>query len=79
MPSCCGYIGDLPTITQERHRTYVQNCLQSLLEYDDDVEIDVAIAADKLRRAMNELGKITGKIRVDDILDVIFKDFCIGK
>ncbi|GFY64831.1 tRNA modification GTPase GTPBP3, mitochondrial [Trichonephila inaurata madagascariensis] len=76
---CCGYTGDLPTITQERHRTYVQNCLQSLLEYDDDIEIDIAIAADKLRRAMNELGKITGKIRVDDILDVIFKDFCIGK
>ncbi|GFT45677.1 tRNA modification GTPase GTPBP3, mitochondrial [Nephila pilipes] len=76
---CCGYTGDLPTLTQERQRIYVQNCLQSLSEYDDCIQIDIAIAADKLRHAMNELGKITGKVRINDILDVIFKDFCIGK
>ncbi|CAL1282817.1 unnamed protein product [Larinioides sclopetarius] len=76
---CCGFAGELPTITQERHRTCVKNCLESLIEFDECIKIDIAIAADKLRCAMNELGKITGKIRINDILDVIFKDFCIGK
>ncbi|GIY56605.1 tRNA modification GTPase GTPBP3, mitochondrial [Caerostris darwini] len=75
---CCGHV-DLPTITQERHRMYVRNCLQDLIEYDECIEMDIAIAADKLRHSMNELGKITGKIRVEEILDVIFKEFCIGK
>jgi tRNA modification GTPase len=32
-----------------------------------------------LRNAVRSIGRITGEVRVDDILDVIFKDFCIGK
>ncbi|KAF8777243.1 tRNA modification GTPase GTPBP3 like protein [Argiope bruennichi] len=72
---CCGHAGELPTITQERHRVCVKNCLQDLIEFDECIKLDIAIAADKLRHAMNELGKITGRIRINDILDVIFKDF----
>ena len=32
-----------------------------------------------LRMAMRSLGKITGQVQVEELLDVIFKDFCIGK
>ena len=36
-------------------------------------------AAEELRMAIREIGKITGKVGVEEILDVVFRDFCIGK
>ena len=35
--------------------------------------------AQELRLAMLELGKVTGRVDVEELLDVIFRDFCIGK
>lgn len=40
---------------------------------------DLAICAEDLRRAVHHLGKITGHVTTEQILDVIFRDFCIGK
>ena len=40
---------------------------------------DVVLAAEKLRLAVGEVGQITGAVSAEDILDVIFRDFCIGK
>ena len=40
---------------------------------------EVALAAEDLRLAMRALGRITGIVRIDELLDVIFRDFCIGK
>ena len=40
---------------------------------------DVVIAAEELRYAANAIGKITGAIDVEDVLDVVFREFCIGK
>jgi tRNA modification GTPase len=37
------------------------------------------LAAENLRAACAALGKITGRVDVEDLLDVIFNDFCIGK
>ena len=37
------------------------------------------IAAEELRYAANAAGKVTGAIDVEDVLDVIFREFCIGK
>ena len=37
------------------------------------------LAAEELRLAADELGRITGRIDVEELLDVIFSDFCIGK
>lgn len=39
----------------------------------------MAIAADEIHKAMTELGKITGHVSTNEILDIIFKNFCIGK
>jgi tRNA modification GTPase len=39
----------------------------------------VALAAENLRLALRALGRITGTVRVEELLDVIFPDFCIGK
>ena len=35
--------------------------------------------AEELRLASRALGRLTGRVDVEDILDVIFRDFCIGK
>ena len=40
---------------------------------------DVVLAAEELRYAAVAVGKVTGHIDVEDILDAVFRDFCIGK
>jgi tRNA modification GTPase len=40
---------------------------------------DTVLAAQQLRKAIRHIGKITGHVSTEQILDVIFKDFCIGK
>jgi tRNA modification GTPase len=42
-------------------------------------EEDLVFRAEALRLSLNAIGHITGRIGVEDILDVVFKDFCIGK
>jgi tRNA modification GTPase len=37
------------------------------------------IIAEDLRLAANSLARLTGRVDVEDVLDVIFRDFCIGK
>ena len=37
------------------------------------------LIAEELRSAAVTLGRLTGRVDVEDILDVIFRDFCIGK
>ena len=42
-------------------------------------EKDLACITEELRYAAQAIGRITGRIDVEDVLDVIFKEFCIGK
>jgi tRNA modification GTPase len=37
------------------------------------------LAAEDLRAAAHSLGRLLGRVDVEDILDIIFRDFCIGK
>ena len=37
------------------------------------------LRAEDLRLALRSLGRITGAVDVEDLLDMIFRDFCIGK
>jgi tRNA modification GTPase len=37
------------------------------------------MAAEELRAAIHTVGRITGKVDVEDVLDVLFREFCIGK
>ena len=66
-----------PPLTRARHRAALQECQESL----DRALIapEIALAAEDLRLAMRALGRITGTVRIDELLDVIFRDFCIGK
>ena len=37
------------------------------------------LAAEELRTAAHSLGRLLGRVDVEDILDVIFREFCVGK
>ena len=66
-----------PIITRERHRNLLKEVLSSLENFSLDNAIE--LAAEDLRYAANSLGKITGRIDVEEILGKIFSSFCIGK
>ena len=61
----------------------MRGCVAALRAFEDyaalgeDAPLD--LAAEELRLAANEVGRITGRIDVEELLDVIFRDFCIGK
>ncbi|KAL3866912.1 hypothetical protein ACJMK2_044161 [Sinanodonta woodiana] len=77
---CTNPLAAVPSLTQVRHRSHLENCVRHLILYQDKLqEEDYVLAAQALRRALREIGKLTGKITSEDILDVIFRDFCIGK
>lgn len=65
--------------TRERHRSHLSKALAELDRAVMDSGKDVELRAEDLRRAGDELGRITGEIGVEDLLDVIFREFCIGK
>ena len=66
-----------PLITQERYRISLQNCLNSLENLN--LTTNIEICAENLRICANEIAKINGKIDIENILDLIFSKFCIGK
>jgi tRNA modification GTPase len=37
------------------------------------------LAAEELRAASHSLGRLLGRVDVEDVLDVIFREFCVGK
>jgi len=69
--------GGAPALTRIRHRTAVVECREALAR---------AVAgpaderlAEELRLAARALGRITGRVDVEAVLDLVFRDFCIGK
>ena len=66
-----------PALTRARHREALEDCLGALRR-----SLEAALpelVAEDLRLATRALGRITGRVDVEDLLDVIFRDFCIGK
>jgi tRNA modification GTPase len=69
-------------ITRARHRQHVTaatEALERFLELSGQGSMAIDLAAEELRLAASELGRITGAVGVEDILDKLFADFCIGK
>jgi tRNA modification GTPase len=65
-------------ITRTRHRALLQETVDALgraLRIKEELEL----IAEELRIAIHSLGQLTGRVDVEDILDSIFRDFCIGK
>jgi tRNA modification GTPase len=68
-----------PLITRERHRMALSACRDHVNSALKVMDSGAELVAEDLRLASRHLGRITGRIEVDDLLDVIFRDFCIGK
>lgn len=70
--------GESALITRERHRRSLADTLSALKRANDE-PLSEEILAEELRAAGHELGRLTGRVDIEEILDVIFRDFCIGK
>jgi tRNA modification GTPase len=71
------YRHEAPVLTRARHRAALEEALAAL---DRAFAADLPeLRAEDLRLALRSLGRITGTVEVDDLLDVIFRDFCLGK
>ena len=69
-----------PGLTRVRHREALQACHVSLNRFiENKSEIPPELAAEDIRLAARALGVITGRVDVESLLDVVFRDFCIGK
>jgi tRNA modification GTPase len=66
-----------PPPTRARHREALSECVASL----DAAAVAPLpeLAAEELRRAADWLGRLTGRIDIEEMLDAVFRDFCIGK
>lgn len=64
-------------ITRTRHRKALEECREALSR--SQIAKLPELAAEDLRLAARSLGRITGRVDVEEILDVVFREFCIGK
>ena len=69
--------GEMPNATRARHRNGVEHCRAALAR--SLAAGSAELVAEDLRLAMRELGRIAGRVDVEDLLDIIFREFCIGK
>ena len=74
-----GLIGlqETPALTRERHRVALSDAKDNL-DRSLGGQLPELVAED-LRLAIRAIGRITGRVDVEDLLDVVFNDFCIGK
>lgn len=73
---------DAVVLTRERHRIALAQALAEVREFQQawvDGEVPATIAAVHLRAAAHALDELVGAISVDDVLDKLFRDFCVGK
>jgi tRNA modification GTPase len=67
-------------VTRARHRRALEEVVAALGRAQaGEVAAREDLLAEELRIAARALGRLTGRVDVEDVLDVIFRDFCIGK
>ena len=71
--------GEPVMITRARQRMELEACRDALNAFLDGAPQELELRAEDLRIAARALGRVTGSVDVEDVLDRIFGDFCIGK
>jgi tRNA modification GTPase len=72
----------LPGLTRTRHRVAAATAVRELEAFDEALgtgALPVSIAATHVHHAADALGELIGVMHTDDILDVVFRQFCVGK
>jgi tRNA modification GTPase len=72
-----GLSGEAPVLTRARHRKALELAERALEEAISTSESE--LKAEHVRLALRAIGRITGRVDLDELLDVVFRDFCIGK
>ncbi|MEI9996094.1 MAG: tRNA uridine-5-carboxymethylaminomethyl(34) synthesis GTPase MnmE [Rhizomicrobium sp.] len=70
-------VREAPALTRARHRQALMEALAALRRAQAASEAE--LLAEDLRLAVRAVGRITGRVDVEELLDVVFRDFCIGK
>jgi len=72
---------EAPLITRARHRQEIERARSALAAFLACAEAGdhAELAAEHLREAADALGRLTGRLDVEDVLGQIFSEFCIGK
>ena len=73
---------DAPALTRARHRVAAATAVEELEAFCtvlDGGMVPVSIAATHVRYAADALGELIGVLHTDDVLDVVFRQFCVGK
>jgi tRNA modification GTPase len=71
--------GETAVVTRARHRIALEDCVEALREAMKVQAGGPELVAEELRRASDALGRVTGRVDVEDVLGAIFGEFCIGK
>jgi tRNA modification GTPase len=74
-------VGGQPVMTRTRHRAALLRCRESVERALGGLNAEAGpeIVAEDLRLAADDLGRVTGRVDVEALLDAVFRDFCIGK
>jgi len=71
-------VGEPAVITRARHRTELKAAVEALGRFREE-RGGPELKAEELRLAARHLGRLTGRIDVEEVLGAIFSEFCIGK
>lgn len=65
-------------VTRHRHKVLLADCIKCLDSFLDTGK-SPDMACEELRQAVRCIQMVTGHIDTEEVLDVLFRDFCIGK
>ncbi|EDQ90909.1 uncharacterized protein MONBRDRAFT_15612 [Monosiga brevicollis MX1] len=73
--------GEVPTVVRHRHQQHLTAALEALEQalVSSALSADCVLMAEEMRYALSELGHLTGHVKLDEMLDIVFSEFCIGK
>jgi tRNA modification GTPase len=74
-------LSEAPSLSRERHRHAVAAALAAVDRAREGLAagLETELVAEDLRHAAQSIGRVTGRVDVDDLLDAIFGTFCLGK
>lgn len=70
---------EMPALSRVRHRRAVESALEALARCRDNLALAPELAGEDARLAVRALESLTGRVDVEDVLDRVFSQFCIGK
>ncbi|MGQ0740726.1 MAG: tRNA uridine-5-carboxymethylaminomethyl(34) synthesis GTPase MnmE [Alphaproteobacteria bacterium] len=71
-------VREAPVLTRTRHRRELESAVKSLHSALANFS-QTELAAEEMRRALQAIGRVTGRVDLEELLDSVFRDFCIGK